>query len=491
MSIRQRVLVGGAATLAVVGGSVGWFLASAPQLAAVEVQVEDTADVLFEPDLLAGVDAARFHDPTTVAVFTHPGGEEALTDDRALNDAVLEHARTQRPDWLSEDEQSWADGLFIFAVDPEGRLVGTYFGDDREVDESAQLGIQDAAKDDFRAGRWTEGSVAGVQAAADRMGAPVIRRTGGWVVAAMASVATLVGAGVYVGVGLNRVSRCRRSRTVGDAAMASVVAEHEVTRLHATVLPEDSRYGGMMLQRHDEYTRGFRELVGLGDEVRAIPAKDLDTRRAVERHAAYERTATSLDHLDDVIADTATFLNRDSRWVEAWERQVAPVRTDLEGVDGLLANDVPTKSRGLPEAQRLRELASAELAGLHRLRGALEDRDITPDDALDQLRAVRDRLSARLDDLAAAVSRDFGDDEGERTTMRKAMQGQRARRPLEPTILATADPTWLWFGTGAFRSGLSTGTSQVEQSRSSSSSGSTSGYSGGGSFSGAGSSSRF
>lgn len=491
MSIRQRVLVGGAATLAVGGASLAWFLASAPEHAAAEVQVEDTAEVLFEPDLLAGLEETRFHEPTTVAVYTTRGGEAALTDDRALNDAVLQHAREERTDWLSADGQTWADGLFIFAVDPEGRLVGTYFGEDREVDEGTQLDIQDAAKDDFRAGRWTEGSVAGVRAAAARMGAPVIRQTAGTAVAAVASLVTLAGAGAYVGVGMNRVRRCRRSRTAGDAAMASVVAEHEVTRLHATVLPQGSRYGGMMLQRHDEYTRGFREMVELGDEVRAIPEGKLDTRAAVERHTAYEQRARSLDHLDDVIADTASFLNRDSRWVQAWERQVAPVRADLEAVAGVLADDVPVEARGLPEAQQLRELASAELVELDRLRGALEDRDVTPDDALDRLRATRDRLSARLDALAAAVGQEFGDDEAERKTMREAMRSQRARRPVEPTILATADPAWVWFGTGAFRTGLSTGTSQVEQSRSSSSSGSTSGYSGGGSFSGAGSSSRF
>ena len=124
MSIRHRELLGGVATLGVVGASVGWFVAGAPDHAAIETQVEDTAEILYQPDLLAGIEDVRFHEPTTVAVFTHRGGEEALTDDRALNDAVLEHARENRTDWLSEDEQTWADGLYVFAVDPEGRLVG-------------------------------------------------------------------------------------------------------------------------------------------------------------------------------------------------------------------------------------------------------------------------------------------------------------------------------------------------------------------------------
>ncbi|MFK5646777.1 DUF5129 domain-containing protein [Ornithinimicrobium sp. LYQ121] len=490
MSIRQRVLVGGAATLGVVGASVGWFLVGAPEHAATEVQVEDTAQILFQPDLLAGIEDVRFHEPTTVAVFSHRGGQQALTDDLALNDAVLEHARENRTDWLSEDEQKWADGLFVFAVDPEGRLVGTYFGEDRKVGEDAQLAIQDAAKDDFRAGRWTEGSVAGVEAAADRMNAPLIRRPGGMVAAGAASLVTLAGAGTFLGIGMHRARKSRRSRSAGDTAMASVVRDYEVTELHARLIPEDSRYGGLMLRRYDDYTRGFRELTDLGNEARGIREKDYDTPEVVERLAAYEEKATSLDNLDDVIADTAAFLNRDHTWVEAWNRQVDPVREDLEGVEPLLEKELPEEMRGLREAQKLREFASEALAGLDRLRGDLEHRRVVPDDALDHLRTTRDRLSERLDALAGAVAREFGEDEDERETMEKAMRAQRERRISEPTIIATAYPTWMWFGSSSFVSGWSTGKSEVEQSRSSSSGGS-SGYSGGGSFSGAGSSSRF
>lgn len=211
----------------------------------------------------------------------------------------------------------------------------------------------------------------------------------------------------------------------------------------------------------------------------------------MERLAAYEERATSLDHLDDVIADTAALLNRDRAWVEAWHRQVDPVREDLEGVENLLGKELPEELRGLSEADALRAFASEALVGLDRLRGDLEHRRVTPDDALDHLRTTRDGLSERLDALAGAVAREFGEDKDERETMAKAMRTQRDRRISEPTIIVTAHPGWTWFGTHAFLSGYSTGRSEVEQSRSSSSGGSTSGYSGGGSFSGAGSSSRF
>lgn len=491
MSIRQRAFVGGAATLGVVGASLGWFLAAAPEHPATEVEVVDTADVLYQPDLLAGIEDVRFYEPTTVAVFTHRGGEEALTDDRALNDAVLEHARADRTDWLSANEQKWADGLYIFAVDPEGRLVGTYFGEDRKVSQGAQLKIQDAAKGDFRAGRWTEGSLAGVEAAAERMNVPVIRSTGGMIAGGAASLATLVGAGVYLGVGARRARKSRGSRAAGDTAMASVVRDYEVTELHARLIPDDSRYGGLMLTRYDDYSTGFRELTDLGNTVRGIPEKDYDRPEVVEQLAAYEEKGQSLDHLDDVIADTAALLNRDHTWVESWQRQVAPVREDLEGVDALLEKDLPEEMRGLDEASALRTFASEALVDLDRLRGDLEHEKISPDDALDHLRTTRDQLSEHLDVLGGAVARGFGDDANEQETLRKAMRTQREQRISEPTIIATAYPNWTWFGISSFRSGWTTGKSEVQQSRASSSGGSSSGYSSGGSFSGAGSSSRF
>lgn len=491
MSIRQRALIGTIATLGVVGATVGLYVAQAPEHAATEIQVEDTAGVLYEPDLLEGIEAVRFYEPTTVAVFTHRGGQEALMNDRALNDAVLAHARETRTDWLSENEQKWADDLFIFAVDPEGRLVGTYFGENRAVNEGSQLAIQEATKDDLRAGRWTEGSVTGVQAAAERMNAPAARSAGGVVTGVLASLATIGGAGGWLLVGTRRAGKSRSARAEGDTAMANVVRDYEVTEVHARLIPEDSRYGGLMLRRYDEYTKGFAELTELGNQARAIPERAYTSKDSLERLTAYRDKATALDHLDDVIADTAALLNRDRAWPEAWGRQVDPVRADLEGVETLLAEDLNEELRGLPEAQELREFSSQALAELDQLRGGLEHQQVTPDDALHHLRRTRDQLSGHLDALAGAVAVASYDVASERDMMNDALRKERLQRVHEPTIISTADPTWTWFAVSSFRTGYSSGTSAVQQSQASSS-GSTSGYSSsGGSFSGSGSSSRF
>lgn len=490
MSNLMRSLVGGAASLGVLGTGVGLYAAQAPEHAVSQVVVDDGAEILHEPTLREGIDDLRFYEPTDVAVFTHRGGEEALTDDRALNDAVLAHARESRTEWLSEDEQKWADDLYLYAVDPEGRLVGTYFGENRAVDEDAQLEIQDATGDDLRAGRWTEGAVRGVEEAADRMNAPFMRTGGGIALTAVGSLITLVGAGSWLGTGLHRSRRSRAARAEGDERMASVVRDYETTELHARLIPEGSRYGGQMLRRYDEYQQGFRELTELGNEVRSIPERRYNKADSLERLTAYRDKARELDRLDDVIADTAALLNRDQARPQAWQRQESPVREDLERVGPMLDSDEMEDVRGLPEAQELREYASRGLTRLDQLRGDLESRTASPDDALDELRQMRDELSGHLDRLAGAVTEGL-DDKSERELMEQAMTKERGRRRREPTILSTTDPMWTWYTVHAFTSGHAHGTSAVEQARAPSSSGSASGYSGGGSFSGAGSSSRF
>ncbi|MCK0110862.1 DUF5129 domain-containing protein [Ornithinimicrobium sp. F0845] len=488
MSIRQRALIGGAASVGVVGTSVWLFLGAAPGQVATELQIEDTAEILYAPDLEAAVEDLRFHEPTTVAVFTHRGGSEALTDDYALNDATLAFARETRTDWLSDDEQHWADDLFILGVDPEGRLVGTYFGENRAVPQSAQDDIQEATKDDFRNGRWTDGSIAGIRAAADEMNQPVIRSTAGTVAAAGLSLATVAGSGAYLLVGTRRAGRSRTARAAGDRAMANVVRDYDETQVHANLIPEESRYGGAMLRRYEDYTASFRELTELGNRAKGIPESSFDSKASLSTLTEYQEAGEALDTLDDVIADTAALLNLDHTWPKSWERQVAPLREDLDGVEELLTSTLDEEVRGLDEAQPLREFASQALVDLDQLYGGLEDRTVTPDDALDRLRTTRDELSGHLDTLAGAVARAYSEDESEQETLKDALGDERAGH--EPTILSTANPTWTWISINSFTSGYSTGTQAVQASRSTSS-GSTSGYSSGGSFSGAGSSSRF
>jgi len=115
---------------------------------ATDLVVEDDAGVLYLPDLESAVADLDFHQSTTVAVYTRRG--EASDN---LNEVVLAFARAEHPEWITADGQKWADGLFLIALDPDGRQVGTYFGEDRKVSLDQQEEIQEATKDAYREAR--------------------------------------------------------------------------------------------------------------------------------------------------------------------------------------------------------------------------------------------------------------------------------------------------------------------------------------------------
>ncbi|ANS78330.1 hypothetical protein SGUI_0934 [Serinicoccus hydrothermalis] len=481
-----RALVGGAALLGVIGVGVGSYAATAPEQEATGVVVDDEAQVLDVEQVDDAVADLSFYAPTQVAVLTHPG-DPGDTNDQALNDAVLAHARESRPEWLSEDGQTWADGLYIVAVDPEGRLVGTYFGDDRAVGEDAQADIQEATKDDFRAGRWTEGVIVGIEEGAERIDAPLARNGAGLALGIAGSAGILAAGGTWLGVGLSRSSSSRRLKEDADRRLADVREDAAATERHAKRIPEESRYGFEVLRRFDDYRRGVRELELLAEEAAQVPAAAYNQKSTVSRLTAYQEKAVELDHLDDAIADTAIFLNQDPDWRQAWGRQVEPLRGDLTRVAPLLSEELPEEARELPEGAALRDFALLALGRLDEVQTGLVRGEVSPDDALDVVREVRDELTRHLEGLSDEVVQVVGKDDSQRKTLRSALAEQRSGARPDPSIIGTAYPGWTFFPVAAMSTGVSDGTQQIA---SASGGGATSGYSAGG-FSGAGSSSSF
>ena len=136
----------------------------ANELVTPSVEVHDETGS-FEPidgrtltDVLGGVAFAR---PVHLVILS----TDDLVDDN-LDEATLKYARAGHKEWISPNGYKWADGYLILSVSPTHRKVGTYFGEDIAPVLSVQAEIQDAAKDDFRAGRWSEGMVAAATRAA-------------------------------------------------------------------------------------------------------------------------------------------------------------------------------------------------------------------------------------------------------------------------------------------------------------------------------------
>jgi Domain of unknown function (DUF5129) len=195
-----------------------------------------------------------------------------------------------------------------------------------------------------------------------------------------------------------------------------------------------------------------------------------------------------------VIADTNALLNRGSSWPAAWDRQLAPFRSDLDGLENLLsqrrAEGTSATAAALrsfrDESRRDMESWSAELA---------DDGAITPETALDRLRDARTHLSELLKDHADTLIEAYARNNKEAGLMRQEMDSAQAGtkskygRTYEPSILGTVYPSYYFFSVPSFNTGFTTGVSSVSSARGGTT---TTGYgSSGGSFSGSGSSSNF
>ena len=455
----------------------------------VSVQVQDTAGVLDQNKLVPALEGIEFYEPTKVVVYTYNG----RTEDN-LNEEVLRFARSAHPEWISADGQKWADGLFIFALDPVGRHVGTYMGEDRKVSLEQRSDIQDAAKDLLRDAQWTDGTIAGVRRAAELIAQPWYRSTAFLVTAWVTAGTAALGAVAWITVRAVTRSSSRKEIERGDQSYANVSMDLEVTELNANTIPESSRYGSHVLEKHRTFLNRYNAATELSNKVHALSRRSLSRRRNLRLAREYADAASELDALDDVIADTNALLNRAGTWHTAWDRQLAPFRNDLAGLEQLL-----TKRHGQGEsatAAALRSFRDQSLREVERWTAELAEGKITPEKALDRLYDARTRLAVLLENHADTVIKGYAKNEREAQLMRKEMEAaqdglnHKRRRTYEPSILGTVYPSYHFFSVATFNSGLNTGVSNVSSARGGG--GSTTGYgSSGGSFSGSGSSSSF
>ncbi|HET7139128.1 MAG TPA: DUF5129 domain-containing protein [Arthrobacter sp.] len=453
----------------------------------VGVVVEDRAGVLDRNTLDPALRAMEFHSPTKVAVYTYNG---STTDN--LNEEVLRFARAEHPDWISPDGQKWADGLFIFALDPVGRHVGTYMGEDRKVSPAQRDDIQNASKELLRDAQWTDGVIAGVRRGAELINQPWYQSAAFLVTAWVTGVAAALGAAAWLTVRAVTRATSRKELKRGDTSYAHVSADLDVTELNAGTIPESSSYGSRILEKYRTFRDRYDAATRLSNRVHALTPKALGRRSNLKLVREYADAADELDALDDVIADSNALLNRSITWATAWDRQLSPFRSDLAGLEQLLS-----KRHGQGDSATAAALRSFRDQSLHEIEGwtaGLADGTTAPEAALDLLRGARTRLSLLLRDHARTVIEGFAATDHEARLMGKEMEkaqegaDRHYLRRHEPSILGTIYPRYYFFSVPAFNSAMNTGVGSVSSARG----GGTTGYgASGGSFSGSGSSSGF
>jgi hypothetical protein len=482
----RGVLVIATAILLSLGGASA---AQAVSVAEGDLIIEDTAGRLHLPQLEEELAEIDFYAPTTVVVYTYSG---EFSDN--MNTEVLAYAREQHPEWISDDGQKWADGLFVFALDPDGRQVGTYFGEDRSVPLSDQSAIQDAAKEDFATGDWTPGVVAGVQAAA-----AIIERP--WYASpAFIGTAWIGGGAIAVsGMVVLFVRGSRRQSFAdhlkqGSTHLTAVTMDLDETELAARTLPSSSPFAQRLEQRFSDFSQRYHRALEEQDRLEAMTSKERSRAAGVTEAKAFAEETAEMDFVDDAIVNAAALLTKSSTWERAWAAQVDPIREDLAAIPSLASEPA---AAGLPTTEALGSFQSSATAELERLGAGLRDGALEPADALEGLEAVRTQLSQLLIDHSSAMIAAYTEEESEREALAEQLEQQRrTNRARSGSILDTVSSPGQYWSPVSFSAGYSAGVSQVETSRSAGSSsfggGSSVGYgSSGGSFSGSGSSSRF
>lgn len=447
----------------------------------IEIVVDDTANVLDMNTLLPAIEDIDFYEPTTVAIYTRAG--DAADN---FNEEVLTYARASRPEWISPDGQKWADGLYIFAFDPQGRQVGTYMGEDRKVSPAERTKIQEATHDLLADAQWTDGAIEGVEA-----GSKIINRP--WYRSPVFIGFTLFGgafgciiAGKIRARGRRNLKAAQKAISDGDKAYSSVSFDLDVTELNANTIPRGSSYGAKILAEYRSFMDRYEKATRLGNEVRGISKRDLRKGRNRKRAEEYAAAANELDDFDDAIADANSLLNMAPGWEKAWDRQTQPLLDDLERL-----GTVTCRFLGSPSTEALVAFGRKTEPDLRAWATGLADRSLAPEAALDRLRDARRELSSLLAAQAETAVTAYGKTPREQDLMRrgmnKAVPGGHRRRG----IIDNAYPSYTFDSVGSYNQRYSSGQAQVDSARQEAQQ-SSSGYgSSGGSFSGSGSSSRF
>ncbi|GHD02256.1 DUF5129 domain-containing protein [Zhihengliuella salsuginis] len=465
--------------------TAGLVSAAGPAAAAAPagVEVVDTSDVLDDAAVAESIRDLDFHVATDVVVLTLDGRGA-----NHLNEAVLDYARASSPAWISGDGENWSDGLFILAVDPRGRQVGTYFGDDREVSQAAQDSIQEATKGDFRKNRWEEGAVAGVEEAAGLIGRPWYQHPGVFVLGLLLVLGGLV---TTLAIGFTRRGcrqRVEAALVRGDGHRSSVASDLGATEANAGRIPATSSYGKRVLAKYATFVDDYRGVLAEREELEALDVRARSEKAAAVRAEAWADRAARLDAFDDVVADAADLLSMTGQWQAAWKRQAAGFREDLDAVPGIV--DLEPDAAGTAEAGDLLDVAGRARVELSSVGSRLTARQITAELALDELQRLRTELSDLFERYSLVVIDSYAQTSEEREKMQEEMAStRRSYTGSHANILDVSFPTLFLFHGAAFSSWHASGTSAVDATRSE---GTSTGYgSGSGGFSGAGSSSSF
>ena len=328
--------------------------------------------------------------------------------------------------------------LVIFAVAPDGRKVGCYFGEDITIPLRQQAAVQNAAKDQYRIGDWYGGTVSMAKKTADLMGRPGSGDVG--TTYAMPGVVAIAGL-AWLCCYLYRGLAARRRAREALRHYSQVTHDYDTTELHASTIPEDEPHGAQVMARYrwfrGEYAKFTREWQDFGDPV---GAQWFDLKM-LGRVSDLKKRSAALDSLDDVIANTATLLTMSSGWEGVWVNEQGPVMEDLQSLNRLC--EQVDDSQATVDTEETRAWVRSQRQRLNAMTSELEAGELKPSTALDELDGIADETETRARRLARrAIDSDTSRYADERR--------RRFNNSLSSSNNASYSGYWLFSGTHGY-----------------------------------------
>lgn len=342
-------------------------------------------------DTLGGV---RFARPIHLVILS--------TDDLVggnLDEATLTYARAGHQEWMSPSGYKWADGYLILSVSPTHRKVGTYFGEDIAPVLSVQKEIQDAAKADFRAGRWSQGIVAAATTAAEYIPSEAGRSIENRVIWPHWTwwLISLAGIGVLVrGWSLHQKVQ-DSSKRIAEAWSDMEKRRSEVDRTFHSIIDAGYYNKGLTVR----YGCANQERKRVRERVAVLKSPGFFGSFSAESAREREELAADIERLssaDDAIIAARDFFALAPGWHTLWDNEVGPVFEDLLAAD-VVSIKVRKRVKKREVARKVEELnrwTNDQRDVIVGLRTSLERAEVSPGEALYELDRIANEARARL-----------------------------------------------------------------------------------------------
>ena len=362
------------------------------------VEVDDEAGVLQVDAVRGALEQVTFRRDVDLVALTLDVPYESNFDS-----AVHDYATQKHPEWFGSDRRT-----VVLAISPSGRWVGCYFYgrlSGLSSNWKALSAIQEAGKDNLRAGDWTGGFEAAARESASLIGRPVTTfQPYVWVgLIVLAGIAWL---SVLTWIALSGMSAFERACHHRDR----VAREHEDVRLKARMMPHDENHCAQVLKRFDRLEGTRAELSQAFADFGSPRGAQWWTREMRSGARDLEKRAADLDSADSAVANASALFARSPGWETAWNNEQGLLREDLASFDALCMKASRLRlsvdnDRLSPEVYVSQAWVRRQMRVLDQMTAELSSGAVQPSEALDRLDSLSSEIRFRAEQFAAHAIR--------------------------------------------------------------------------------------